>query len=96
MKRWLPVALAGLILISGTTVHESRWVERFPGRRSLPIFIAHGRRDPVLSFAIADRFRTQLQAAGLDVTWFPHDGGHDVPSAVVRALNQFLAGLEIR
>jgi len=95
VKRWLPVALAGLILISGTTVHESKWVERFPGRR-LPIFIAHGRRDPVLSFAIADRFRTQLQAAGLDVTWFPHDGGHDVPSAVVRALNQFLAGLEIR
>jgi phospholipase/carboxylesterase len=83
--------LAGLILISGTTVNEAAWIERFPGRRRLPIFIAHGRRDGVLPFTIADRFRTKLQAAGLDVTWVPFDGGHELPAVVVEALNTFLA-----
>ena len=63
--------LAALVMIGGTTVNEAAWVERFPGRRSLPIFIAHGRHDGVLPFAIADRFRTKLQAAGLDITWVP-------------------------
>ncbi len=84
------------MLIGGTTVNEAAWVERFPGRRSLPIFIAHGRNDGVLPFAIADRFRTKLQAAGMDVTWVPFDGGHEIPASVVEALNAFLAGLPLR
>ncbi len=88
--------LAGLVLIGGTTVNEAGWVERFPGRRSLPIFIAHGRNDGVLPFAIVDRFRTKLQAAGMDVTWVPFDGGHEIPASVVQALNAFLAGLPLR
>jgi predicted esterase len=28
---------------------------------------------------------------GLRVTWFPFDGGHDMPAEVVTALNAFLA-----
>ncbi|MDO8679503.1 MAG: alpha/beta fold hydrolase [Acidobacteriota bacterium] len=83
--------LAALVMLGGTTVNEAVWVERFPGRRSLPIFIAHGRQDGVLPFAIADRFRTKLQAAGLDVTWVPFDGGHEIPPPVIRELNTFLA-----
>ena len=88
--------LAGLVLIGGTTVNEAAWVERFPGRRSLPIFIAHGRNDGVLPFAIADRFRTTLQAAGMDVTWVPFDGGHEIPASVVTELNAFIARLPLR
>ena len=87
--------LAGLAMIGGTTVNEAAWVERFPGRRNLPIFIAHGRNDGVLPFAIADRFRTKLQAAGMDVTWVPFEGAHEIPASVVQALNAFLAGLRL-
>ena len=87
--------LAALVMIGGTTVNEAAWVERFPGRRSLPIFIAHGRQDGVLPFAIADRFRTKLQAAGMDVTWVPFDGGHEIPRVVVDAMNAFLARLPL-
>ena len=87
--------LAAVIMIGGTTVNEAAWVERFPVRRSLPIFIAHGRQDGVLPFAIADRFRTKLQAAGLDVTWVPFDGGHEIPASVVTELNAFIARLHI-
>lgn len=83
--------LAGLVLIGGTTVNEAAWVERFPSRRSLPIFIAHGRNDGVLPFAIAERFAGKLKTAGLNVTWFPFEGGHNIPPPVIRELNAFLA-----
>jgi phospholipase/carboxylesterase len=86
--------LAGLVLLAGTMVDEAAWVERFPRRRRLPIFIAHGRRDGVLSFAIAERFADRLKAAGLSVTWYPFDGGHSVPDDVVHALNSWLHGVE--
>jgi phospholipase/carboxylesterase len=85
--------LAGLVLLGATTVNEKAWVERFPGRRRLPIFIAHGRNDEVLSFAIAERLMNDLRVAGVNVTWFPFDGGHEIPRIVIDALNSFLAQL---
>jgi len=83
--------LAGLILLSGTTVNEEAWAERFAGRRNLPIFIAHGRGDGVLPFAIMDRFQARLKAFGMNVTWYPFEGGHAIPDDVVGAVNAFVA-----
>lgn len=82
--------LAALILLSGTTVHEDDWAEHFAGRRRLPIFIAHGRDDRVLSFAIMDRFQQRLRAFGMDVTWYPFEGGHEIPLDVVEQVNAFV------
>jgi phospholipase/carboxylesterase len=59
------------------------------------VFIAHGRRDDVLPFAVADRLRRELEAAGLRVTWFPFDGGHEMPEPAVVALNAFLRGVPL-
>lgn len=87
--------LAGLVLLGGTTVNEAAWVERFPGRRRLPIFIAHGRQDWVLPFATMERFAARLKATGLDVTWFPYEGGHGIPDEVIVALNAFLARVSL-
>lgn len=86
--------LAALIMLGGTTVNEEAWAERFPGRRHLPIFIAHGRQDSVLSFAIAERFANRLKVAGLNVKWVPFNGGHEVPDFVIRELNEFLTTLQ--
>jgi phospholipase/carboxylesterase len=74
-------------------VDERSWESRFNQRRGLPVFIAHGRKDRTLPFEAADRLRQKLEAAGLQVTWFPFDGGHDMPASVVVALNDFLARL---
>lgn len=87
--------LSGLVLLSGTTVNEAAWADRFPGRRRMPIFIAHGRQDSVLPFATMERFQARLAATGLDVTWFPFEGGHAIPDEVIVALNAFLAGLQL-
>ena len=85
--------LAGLILVAGTTVNEEAWAEHFAGRRNLPIFIAHGRADRVLSFAIMERFQARLKAFGMNVTWYPFDGGHAIPDEVVREISAWLDGL---
>jgi phospholipase/carboxylesterase len=82
--------LAGLILLGGTTVHEEKWAERFAGRRHLPIFIAHGRNDRVLPFAIMERFQQRLKAFGMDVTWYPFDGGHAMPKVVIDEASAFV------
>lgn len=56
------------------------------------VFIAHGRNDPVLPFATAERARDMLKRAGFDVRWLPFAGAHSIPSAVRLALDRFLFG----
>jgi len=83
--------LAGLVLLSGTTIDEASWRPLYARRRGLPIFIAHGRVDDVLPFSVAERTVRDLQSAGLNVTWHPFEGVHEIPAEVVIDLNQFLA-----
>ena len=44
----------------------------------------------MLSFVIMERFQQRLRAFGMDVTWLPFDGGHEIPPAVVEAVNAFV------
>jgi phospholipase/carboxylesterase len=85
--------LRALVLLSDTLVDEARLTASLPKRRGLPVFISHGRRDDILPFAAADRLQQALRRAGLRVTWYPFEGGHEIPADVVTALNQFLATL---
>ena len=83
--------IAALVLLSVTPVDEAAWRRGFGRRRGLPVFIAHGRADPSLSFAAAERLRREMDEAGLAVTWYPFNGGHEMPSDVIVVLNEFLA-----
>ena len=85
--------LRALVLLSGTALDEASWTAAMPSRRGLRVFIAHGRRDDVLPFASSERLQEAMRAAGLQVTWVPFDGGHEVPAEVVVALNAFLASV---
>jgi len=81
------------VLLSGSIVDEPAWKANYGRRKGLHVFIAHGRTDPTLSFKVAERMKDEMAAAGLEVTWFPFDGGHETPAEVVTALNAFLARL---
>jgi phospholipase/carboxylesterase len=85
--------LHALVLLSDTLIDEARLTAAMAKRRGLPVFIAHGRQDPVLPFASAQRLQRAMRHAGLRVTWFPFEGGHEIPAVVVDALNQFLASV---
>jgi phospholipase/carboxylesterase len=80
-----------LVLLSPTIVNEPAWRAGMPRRRGLRVFISHGRRDAILPFDASTRLQQAMLDAGLRVTWFPFDGGHEMPAEVVTALNAFLA-----
>jgi len=87
--------IAALVLLSGTPVDEQTWLQGLAVRRGLPVFMSHGRADNILPFASDERFHRELEAAGVKVTWFPFDGGHEVPKQVVDALNVFLSSVPL-
>jgi phospholipase/carboxylesterase len=58
------------------------------------VFIAHGRQDEVLPFSSSARLAETLRTAGLDVTWVPFDGAHEIPRPVADALGEFLTHLD--
>jgi phospholipase/carboxylesterase len=86
--------LEALIILSGTAVDESTWIQGMSKRRDLPVFISHGRKDATFSFEIANRLQQEMRNAGMNVTWVPFEGGHEMPVAVVNALNIFLANIK--
>lgn len=75
--------LAGLVLMSGTLLAQDAWVPRMPLRRGLRVVQSHGEADALLSFAHAERLRDHLVGAGLDLTWVPFRGGHEIPGPVL-------------
>lgn len=83
----------GLVLMSGTLIAEPEWAPRMASLAGVPVFLSHGRRDPLLPFAIAEELRDRLRAAGAAVEWHPFDGAHEIPVQVIDALGAFLRTL---
>lgn len=83
--------LAGLVILSGTFLCRSIWLERMAARRDLPVFQSHGHADPLLPFSLAEDLREAMRAAGLEVDWLPFGGGHEIPPPVLSGASSFLA-----
>lgn len=76
--------LSGVLLADSLPALRSR-------RATLPaVFVSHGRQDPVLPFAGGASIQKVLTAYGHRVTFFPFDGGHEIPATVVTQLRAFL------
>lgn len=82
--------LSGLVILSGTLLDESNWTRLMPSRRGLPVFMSHGRADPLLPFALAERLRDCLAAAGLTPEFVPFSGGHGIADSALHALSAFI------
>ena len=77
---------AGLLIFSGFVPTVERW-EPDLSRAEMPVFIAHGRQDPVMSVDFARQARAMLEEAGFPVEYHESDAAHfidpdHVPSAV--------------
>jgi phospholipase/carboxylesterase len=81
---------AGLVQLSGNLLAQPVWGPLMVQRKRLPVFQSHGTQDEILSYLGAERLRDALTRAGLVVTWNSFRGGHEIPEAVLRALNVFL------
>jgi phospholipase/carboxylesterase len=85
------VALAGLVLLSGTYLAASTWTPLMPKRAGLRVLQSHGSSDPLLPYVLAEKLRDSLREAGLDVTWVSFPGGHGIAPQVLDALSTFLS-----
>ena len=74
---------AGILAMSGFIPTVDGWHAELEGRDGLPVFITHGNRDPVISVDFARDAGPRLQAAGLDVEYHEHGGGHGIDPRTV-------------
>ena len=74
-----PERLAGIIGLSCYQPLAARLdAERLAANQATPIFLAHGRQDPVVIPALGEAACRQLQAAGYAVEWHAYSMPHSV------------------
>ncbi len=82
---------AGIVAMSGFVPTVAGWEPDLAARAGLPVWIAHGRNDPVISVEFGRAARDLLTAGGLDVTYEESDAAHHVDP---RALAELPAWVE--
>jgi phospholipase/carboxylesterase len=80
----------GILAFSGFIPVVEGWEPDLEGRKGMPVFIAHGRRDPVMDISFARRARDLLEGGGLDVDYHESDAGHHIDPDHVPAAVEWL------
>jgi phospholipase/carboxylesterase len=89
-----PERLAGLAGLSGyLPLAERTAAERSPANADVPIFLAHGTRDPMIAHARAVESRDALGALGYDVEWHDYPMEHSVSLQEIADLNRWLVAV---
>jgi phospholipase/carboxylesterase len=76
---------AGILACSGFVPDVEGWELDLDSRAGLAVFIAHGRRDPVIGIEFGRSARALLSAAGLDISYHESDLGHQIESPQLAA-----------
>ena len=84
-------APAGIMAFSGFIPTVEGWQPSLEDRSALAVFIAHGRRDPVMDVEFARRARETLTAAGLEVSYHESDVDHQIDPAHLAEATAWLA-----
>lgn len=83
--------LAGLAALSGyLPLAETLAGERSAAAAATPVFLAHGTRDPVVSFDRGSASRDRLIELGMEVEWHTYPMEHSVCAEELRDLVTFL------
>lgn len=86
-----PERLAGLLGLSGyLPLWPSVQAERHEANRRTPIFLAHGRQDPIVPFAGAEKSRDYLRALGYEVEWHEYMMEHSVNGEEIQDVSAWL------
>jgi phospholipase/carboxylesterase len=83
-------APAGILAFSGFIPTVEGWQPDFGSRPDLPVFISHGRRDPVMDVQFARQANALLGASGLAVEYHESGAAHHIDPAHVPAAIQWL------
>jgi phospholipase/carboxylesterase len=85
-------APAGILAFSGFIPVVPGWAPDLASRRGLRVFIAHGRADPVIELAFAERAAQLLEAGGLAVEYHESRGAHQIEPRNAAAAAAWLHG----
>ena len=83
---------AGVLAFSGFIPTVERWAPDLPGRRGLPVFIAHGDRDAVIDVAFARAAAELLSDGGLRVEYHESHAGHHIDPRQLAPAGAWLEG----
>lgn len=81
---------AGLVIWSGTLLHEEEWTVRMPSLSGVPVVQSHGTQDMILPFELAELLRDRLRSAGAEVEFIEFRGPHTIPPAAIDASGRLL------
>lgn len=81
---------SGILAFSGFIPTVEGWTPALDSRPQLPVFIAHGRQDPVIGVEFGRRARALLEANGLPVTYVESDVAHQIDPAHIPAAVSWL------
>jgi phospholipase/carboxylesterase len=81
---------AGILAFSGFIPTVDGWQPDLGSRPDLPVFIAHGRRDPIMDVQFARQAEALLRAGGLPVEYHESDAAHHIDPAHVPAAVRWL------
>jgi len=85
------VMSGALLADSLAALHAKKAAARSATTTALPaVLVSQGRADPVLPFARGASIESVLRASGYPITFYPFEGGHEIPAALVERLRQFL------
>ncbi len=86
-----PQRLAGLVGLSGyLPLADTTAAERSAANQGVPVFLAHGRFDPMVVLARGTASRDALQALGYAVDWHEYPMEHSVCPEEITDLNRWL------
>jgi phospholipase/carboxylesterase len=77
-------APAGILAFSGFVPTVEGWRPSLSDRAGMPVFVSHGRNDPVIGIDFARRARELLEAGGLDLAYRESELGHQIDPAHLR------------
>ena len=83
-------APSGILAFSGFIPSIEGWQPQLADRTGLRVFIAHGRRDPIMDVGFARRARELLEAGGLQVDYHESDAAHHIDAAHIAAAQAWL------
>jgi phospholipase/carboxylesterase len=86
-----PEKLAGMLCLSGyLPLHTTVEAERNPANQHTPIFMAHGRMDPVVPMQRAEQSRNLLKQLGYQIEWHEYMMQHSVCLEEVTEISSWL------
>lgn len=83
--------LAGVLALSTYLPLKNQLQEKqHPANKHLPIWMAHGRHDSVITLATAQSSKQTLEAAGYEVEWHEYEMPHSVCEEEINDIRDFL------